>query len=362
MTSQSAFLDALRTEKLRFPPLTLRLQAADRDAGEWDAMLGATWRRKAYRFVVEIKRYATPKMFQQTISWLRTAPRPPRTYPLLIVPFLSPEQLEELEECDLSGIDLSGNGIVTVPGEILVVRTGRPNKYPQSAPIKNVYRGASSLIGRTLLLRPGFPDSTALRTELLNRGGTTSPATVSKVLKRLEEDLIVSRKGRSVALIQPDKLLERLSDEYRPPRIKRRFTGQATRDTEDLRASLISAVRSGPSRLVLTGAYSSLRYSSMARDDPWSFYCTSLDAVLRTLGPSLRESSSFPDIELLETEDETVYFDIRQVEQMPWASPVQSYLELMAGDKRDRQTAVTLRDGILLRTSDTRESRDNGRR
>jgi hypothetical protein len=361
MVSESAILEALRAEEVRLPPLTLRLQSADGVAREWDAMLEATWRRNAYRFVVEIKRYATPKLFQQTISWLRTAPRPSRTYPLLMVPFLSPEQLTELEECDLSGIDLSGNGIVTVPDKILIFRTGRPNKYPQSAPIKNVYRGASSLIGRTLLLRPSFPDSTALRTELLNRGGSISPATVSKVIKALEEDLVVSRKGRSVGLIQPDKLLDRLSDEYRSPRIKRRFTGQATQDVEGLLAGLVSAVQSGPTRLVLTGAYSSLRYSSMAREDTRSFYCTSLDAVLQSLGPLVQESTSFPDIELLETEDETVYFDIRQVEQMPWASPVQSYLELMAGDKRDRHTAAALRDGILIQTSDPRENRDNGR-
>jgi hypothetical protein len=39
------------------------------------------------------------------------------------------------------------------------------------------------------------------------------------------------------------------------------------------------------------------------------------------------------------TEDETVYFDARQEKDFWWASPVQVYLELMAGDKRDQETA-----------------------
>ena len=361
MISEATVLEKLRAELVQFPPLSIRWLSVEPVLGtRWDAMLEAKWRRETYRFVVETKRSATPKMFQQAISWLKAAPRPSETYPLLLVPFLSTEQLAELEQSDLSGIDLSGNGIVTVPDQLLIFRTGRPNKYPQSAPIKNVYRGTSSLIGRTLLLRPSFPDSTALRAELLNRGGTASPATVSKVIRTLEDDLIARRKGRSVKLLQPDKLLGRLSDNYLAPRIRRRFVGQATGATSDLTAALLSAVQSRPARLALTGAYSSLRYSSMAREDTRSFYCTSMDSILRHLGPAIRESNSFPDIELLETEDETVYFDVRQEEELPWASPIQSYLELVAGDKRDQETATAIRERILVETSAAGESRANG--
>ena len=59
------------------------------------------------------------------------------------------------------------------------------------------------------------------------------------------------------------------------------------------------------------------------------------------------QSDRFPNLELLETEDETVYFDARQEEYFWWASPVQVYLELMAGDKRDQETAEQLKPLIL---------------
>ena len=59
------------------------------------------------------------------------------------------------------------------------------------------------------------------------------------------------------------------------------------------------------------------------------------------------QTDRFPDLELIETDDETVYFDARQDAEFWWASPVQVYLELMAGDKRDRETAEQVRALIL---------------
>ena len=55
----------------------------------------------------------------------------------------------------------------------------------------------------------------------------------------------------------------------------------------------------------------------------------------------------FPNLELQETDDETVYFDSQEQGHLRWASPTQVYLELMAGDKRDQETAQQLRSFIL---------------
>jgi hypothetical protein len=70
-----------------------------------------------------------------------------------------------------------------------------------------------------------------------------------------------------------------------------------------------------------------------------------LERVLERLPGS--QSDRFPNLELIETEDETVYFDARQEGSFWWASPVQVYLELMAGDKRDQETAEQVKTYIL---------------
>jgi predicted oxidoreductase len=55
----------------------------------------------------------------------------------------------------------------------------------------------------------------------------------------------------------------------------------------------------------------------------------------------------FPNLEIIEADDETAYFDALEDDKFLWASSVQVYLELMAGDKRDRETAEQVRSFIL---------------
>jgi hypothetical protein len=70
-----------------------------------------------------------------------------------------------------------------------------------------------------------------------------------------------------------------------------------------------------------------------------------LEALVKRLPGS--QSDRFPNLELLETEDEPVYFDARQEDDLWWASPLQVYMELMVGDKRDQETAEQLKVLIL---------------
>lgn len=93
-----------------------------------------------------------------------------------------------------------------------------------------------------------------------------------------------------------------------------------------------------------TGADSVGRYAAMAREPISRFYCTDLGSLTNRLGKSLEETSRFANIELLETSDPTAYFDVRDE---AIASPLQCYLELRSGDKRDQETAQRIRRLIL---------------
>ena len=83
----------------------------------------------------------------------------------------------------------------------------------------------------------------------------------------------------------------------------------------------------------------------MQRGDLLSVYCPRLEMLLGRLSGS--QSDRFPNLELIETADETVYFDGRQEGNFCWSSPVQVYLELMAGDKRDQETAEQVKSYII---------------
>ena len=110
-------------------------------------------------------------MVQFAAQQARRLSRPPLRWPMVFCPYLSEERLEELEREGVSGLDLCGNGVVVVPGEWLVRRTGKPNLYPQSFSIKNVFRGTSSLVARVFLRRPIYGMVGEIREEIRKRGG-----------------------------------------------------------------------------------------------------------------------------------------------------------------------------------------------
>ena len=348
-------IEKLRRCEVSLPPLSFRfLEGAPEADGNlrFDALVEASWRERIAKFAVECKSLSTPKAFQDGLSLLKTSSLPKGYLPLLFLPFLSERQLQELEQEGINGIDLCGNGVVVVPRIFAVFRSGEKNRFSSSAPIKNIYRKNSSMVGRVFLLRTGYETVQEIcadinrRNTLVNRWDRKpmSLSTVSKALKTLEEDLIIARKD-TIRLLQPDRLLEKLSDNYVPPNIKERVRLKISEESGTMGELLMKLSQALGLPLVAAGTSSVGRYAVMQRGDLLSIYCPRLEMLLEVLPGS--QTDRFPNLELMETEDETVYFDARQEGSFWWSSPVQVYLELMAGDKRDQETAEQVKSYIM---------------
>jgi hypothetical protein len=109
-------------------------------------VLEIRWDGQKQRFVVELKATWTPKSVAAAASRAVECAAPPELLPMVIVPFLSRERLLELERKEVSAVDLCGNGVVVVPHKLLVSRSGQPNRFRDSRPLRNVYRGTASLV------------------------------------------------------------------------------------------------------------------------------------------------------------------------------------------------------------------------
>jgi hypothetical protein len=349
-------IEKLRRGEVLLLPLSFRLLECESEVGEnrrLDALVEASWQESTAKFAVECKALSTPKAFQDGLSLLKTLPLPEGYGPFLFLPFLSERQLQELEREGVSGVDLCGNGVAIVPGKLTVYRSGNQNLFSSSAPIKNIYRKNSSMVGRVFLRRPGYPSVQEVSEEVNRRNPLVSGrrkkpmslSTVSKALKTLEQDLIIARKD-TIRLLQPEKLLEKLSVNYVPPNIRERVRLKLPEEGGTIQELLMRSSQDLELPLVATGASSVNQYAVMQRGELLSVYCPRIEALLERLQGATEDR--FPDLELMETEDETVYFDARQTRDFWWASPVQVYLELMAGDKRDRETAEQVMS-LLLR-------------
>ncbi|HUU22653.1 MAG TPA: hypothetical protein VM389_08975 [Phycisphaerae bacterium] len=351
MDRETDILARLMAGEVSLPPVALRVLGFEPAGGgrvRAEAFIEASWEGQVVRFLVEAKALATPKALRQAIAVARDAASPPEAYPMVVVPYLSPGKLDELEAAGVSGLDLCGNGVLVVPGRMLVFRSGRPNRFPQSVKIKNVYRGKNSLVARAFLIQPEYPQVKDIVGLLKQRGGSVAFSTVSKALKRLEEDLVLSREGDTIRLLQADVLLDRLAANYEPPDLKERYRGKCGLPVDEIVRGLASVVSAGTGKLVMTGAASGERYATMAREPMVSLYVSVPPGhLLAASGIDVKETERFANLEILWTADARVFFDPRVEDGLPFASPIQAYLELVTGDKRQKDAAEQVRRGIL---------------
>src|SRR5260370_3403080 len=123
---------ALQRGEVSFPPLRLSLEAINVKRGDRaaDGIVRATWGRSRYRFVMECKSEYTPKVIAAAADQARRWSAAMRLNPIVVAPFLSTEQLDALLAQGVSGLDLCGNGVLWVPGELFVYRTSPPTPCP----------------------------------------------------------------------------------------------------------------------------------------------------------------------------------------------------------------------------------------
>jgi len=356
MPTEIDMMEQLQNGKLLIPPLSIRLlrdQSSLNKNRYFDAVVEISWMDNTAKFIVELKSISTPIVFQNALNSLKSSSLPLGYLPLLIVPFLSEQQLKELEHQGISGIDLCGNCVLIAPGKYAVLRSGARNRFPSSALIKNIYRKNSSMVGRVFLTRPTYNKVQDISAEInqrnmLVRYGVKKPmslSTVSKSLKTLESDLIIGR-NTDIRLLQADKLLLKLTENYFPPETKTIIRLKIPHSRNTIMGLLLKQSQKLNLPVTATGTSSTSQYTVMQRGDMLSVYCTDVNPFMKSLPVS--QTDRFPNLELIETKDERVFFDARDEQSFRWASPIQVYLELMDGDKRDQETAEQIKSFILM--------------
>lgn len=351
MLTQQEAIERIKAGLLQLPPLAMKLHKPGLSPAKTqmaDAVLEVVWQDKAYRFEAEYKSRSTPKEFQAALNQAAAYQHHAGLLPMILMPFLNDKQLLELSDRQLSGVDFSGNGVVVVPGQLLIFRSGSKNQFPASEAIQNIYRKNASIVPRAFLTTPIFESVNSIEASIQMYGGQEAAvalSTVSKALKVLEEDLIIVREKGAIRLVQPEKLLDKLAANFARPVIRRFFVGKSPYDLETLMRLLLDSSLKHQVWLTGTGIGSIGQYAVMARDNFLSVYCT--DQYRLLTGVEFKETNRFPNLEIIETVDKTVYFDSRQRNSFTWASPIQTYLELMAGDQRSRDTADQVKEIIL---------------
>ena len=351
----------LQNSGLRLPPAELklveiqpRLSHKSGVTTRPDAIVDVNCRGREQRYVIEVKSRSTPQVLYAAMAQARQFAIVADLLPMVVLPYLSDEALASLEQAGVSGIDLSENGIILAP-EFTVWRSGQPNRYPEVHSIRNLYRGASSLFIRCLLLRAEFTSLKELREYALARatwsgtltlgGIKLSMGTASKVVKQLEEDLLIQRDSHVVRITNAERLLEGLRFNHRPSE-GRPLLGKTSLSTEEIwkrlsERRISEEITSVKGRYMATGIGSAAKYRFLSGPDKLSLYVDDIESTADLI--EMNETHIFPNIELVEEKNDAVYFDARRNGNEVWASPIQCWLELVTDGPRERDAAQTLK-------------------
>ena len=341
------------------PPVKLTLDAEMTEAihnihQRIDGVIKAKWGDKEALFVFEYKGASTPRIQEMVVAQVRSYSKLLGLPPMIIVPHLSEEALRELDRSEMSGVDLCGNGLL-ITDDFRYWRSGQPNRYKDTRPIRNPFSSDSSIFARCFLLRGYFSSLMELGQFAQKHTFEPYPAftskaltqgTASKVIQTLIGQLVVRKVGNGLELLDRKRLLTLLRRGYRRNELPR-VIGSSLLSPEKIWEILKNERTHGSLRAVTTGLSSAGHYKALSGVGRLALYVDDLNAATASL--QIQAGKAFANIELLEDRKNVVYFDAREEGDRLWASPIQTWMELTTGGPREQEAAEEIERMLLTK-------------
>ena len=165
------------------------------------------------------------------------------------------------------------------------------------------------------------------------------------MLTALEQELLIIRKP-DIRLVRPDALLDRLRGDYVAP-VSRRQEKIRLIESESAWVRINKNVAESGVRYAISNPE---RYTVLPRStSALRVFTTDIDALLT--GVDYVPDERFPTLDVIETDSRVPFLDKRFTIDRWWTSPIQEYLELANGSKREAEAAVAIRKEILQSAS-----------
>ncbi|MBN2589857.1 MAG: hypothetical protein JXA96_08335 [Sedimentisphaerales bacterium] len=298
--------------------------------------------------VLEIVPVATPNNILNKSKLMKSLLNNSEQLLLIVAPYISGKAAKILENEGISWIDLCGNMRVSVPGKIYIEKSGNKNKFPDTSPIKKIFEGTSSLVSRALLLKPeGFKSQYELADFINSLNANITKGTVSRILKSLEDDILIRKDKSLIQVIDSEKLLDRLLEGYiksseRKMRKIYKYTCENPQKTfRDFFQYNIEYLACG---------FYAAKIKGLAFTDEISIFVKTIDDIrnaLRRNWIDIEPNSEFGNLTIIETQESGVWFNTIIKLENPIVDDIELYLEMMNDIPRGPKVADKLRELIL---------------
>jgi hypothetical protein len=302
-----------------------------------------------FKTLLEIVPIATPNNILNKAKLVKSLLNNSEQLLLIAAPYISEKAAKILEDEGISWVDLCGNMKISVPGKIFIAKSGNKNKFPDTSPIKKIFEGTSSLVSRALLLKPeGFKSQYELTDFINSRNANITNGTVSRVLKSLEDDILIRKEKSLIQAIDRGKLLDRLLEGYiksseRKMRKIYKYTCENPQKTfRDFFQYNIEYLACG---------FYAAKIKGLAFTNEISIFVKTIDNIRNS---SIRNwidiepNSEFGNLNIIETQESGVWFNTILKLENPIIDDIELYLEMMNDIPRGPKVADKLREVILI--------------
>lgn len=315
----------------------------------YDAQIEVSNADKNYAIAVEIKPNGQPRFVRSAIYRLRNytvhtspsefGPDISEVVPMLVTPYLSPESREICLEQGVSYLDLFGNFRLTF-GTVFIERTVAEKPKSEKKSLRSIFSPKASAILRIMMNDVDRPWRVADLAERSN----ASLGHVSNVRKALIEREWADEHDDGIMLTDPMAILSVWREDYRRP-LGTRISGYTHLHGSKLEDRLqdVLGVREGGPKVLCSLHTAAKWIAPFARDATNTFYTDDegAEALKQVIDLSVAPKGANIFIKALKDQS---YFD-DAVEPSPGiycTSPIQTYLDLWAGNDRDREAATYL--------------------
>lgn len=258
------------------------------------------------------------------------------TLPLLAAPYISSRVAQVCRDHGVGYLDGGGNSHLAGPGLYVHVE-GLPNRAPDTRPAEHLFAPRSSRVSRLLLEEPDRP----WRVQDLARNAGISIGLASRIKRKLVQEAYAQDTPQGVRLADGERLLMDWAEAYRPPMQRAMVYGLD--GPAEVQRRIVQWGRTGDTPCALAEFSAASRLAPMVRSTRVVLYVLAKESseVLRRLlaDLSLREVDSGPTAELWLTNDESVFRGVRDVEEVPVVSPIQTYLDVRRNPARGAEAA-----------------------
>jgi hypothetical protein len=291
------------------------------------------------QWIVEIKSSSRPGQVSRAAEQLLPYARGD-VIPVLVVPFMSRAGAEAADRARLNWIDLSGNAHIRAENLHVWIQ-GRPNELRSRGRPSSPFAPKSARVTRTLLLDPRhwwFQKDLVVATGL-------DDGNVSRIVRRLDEELLLERHERELRPRDPDVLLDAWAQDYvfdHHDIVLGHVSGSGIENarmiSERLGASGIHHAFTGLPAAWVIDHYARFRLTTVYVDD---------DPRIAAEGLGIRRGTAGANLQLVGPDDRGVFSGERKQEGLNCVSSVQVYLDLLQLPERASEAASHLRANHL---------------